>query len=482
MAAGASNLDALISELHAAKLPEPVCAYAREFVGQMHLCSPFTLRAHQGEFVSSTAARCKASVACIFGGIVMTARLACALLVLSSQALAQPPSGLLLPPRGTAAGQLGEDPYTRYELLEPGSGKFRIRYEVTADQPGAVFYFNPIRKGSIASDEHVTDLATGKPLQFRIVTGTTARSAGMTGADLKGEYLQVTLARPVPANGGEGRILIEKTYEDAKSYHRDGDAIVFDRPLGINRNAVVLPAGYKLVSCNFPSQVLQKSDGRIMVSFWNVSPAQAPLILKAKRGAAGAIPSSVQASKVVERAHQSREIVYLLQQPETHRFDLYHDYTETRPGVSTYVNIVRTGSKVSNPSGLNLDTGLPLQTRIVRGAEIAKVSPEAKDITSASEAVLFSFPAVPAGGSTRLRFAETYADPGSYRLIGDELVLERSLGRAVNAVILPSGWVLTNSSVPAIVSELPDGRTRLDYLNPRTDELQVSLTARRRMH
>ncbi|HUQ68273.1 MAG TPA: hypothetical protein VM165_02050, partial [Planctomycetaceae bacterium] len=285
-----------------------------------------------------------------------------------------------------------------------------------------------------------------------------------------------------PPNGGEGRILIDKTYQDAKSYHSQGGMIVFDRPLGVNRNAVVLPAGYMMTSCNVPAQVLQQPDGRIMISFWNASGAQAPLMLKAHRAAVGAGPSSVAAAKLVERAHQTREIVYLLQQPETHRFDLYHDYTESRPGVSTYVNIVRTGSQVSNPSGRNLDTGTALQTRIVRGAEVAKVSPEAKEVTAASEAVVFSFPPIAAGASARLRFAETYADPGSYRLVGDELVWERSLGRAANAIVLPTGWVLTNSSAPAILSELPDGRTRLDYLNPRADELQVLITARRLSH
>ena len=55
------------------------------------------------------------------------------------------------------------------------------------------------------------------------------------------------LARPVP-KGGEGRVLIDKTYKDPKSYFRDGDTIVFDRSLGIRRNAVVLPAGYRLIS------------------------------------------------------------------------------------------------------------------------------------------------------------------------------------------------------------------------------------------
>ncbi len=40
-------------------------------------------------------------------------------------------------PEGTAAAQLEDDPYTRYELLGPQSGKFRIIYEVSATEPGA---------------------------------------------------------------------------------------------------------------------------------------------------------------------------------------------------------------------------------------------------------------------------------------------------------------------------------------------------------
>jgi hypothetical protein len=409
----------------------------------------------------------------------MNANLAAVLLLAAPPLSALSPSATP-PPPDTAASQLEEDPYTRYELLKPGSGKFRILYDVTAHEPGATSYFNPIRKGSIASDEHVTDLATGKPLRFRVVSGEAARDAGLKDADAGGEYLQVSLARPVPPDGGEGRILIDKTYEDAKSYYRQGEMIVFERPLGIDRNAVVLPAGYRLVSCNLPAQVLQQPDGRVMISFWDLSPAQAPLLLKAAPAQiAPSSKSSDPGDKLEERASQTREIVYLLQQPETHRFDLYHDYTEVRPGVSTYVNVVRTGSQVSNPSGRNLDSGAPLLFRIVHGAEVTKVAPDSKDVVAASEAVVFSFSPVPVGGSARLRFAETYTDPGSYKLSGDELVWQRSLGRAVNAVVLPSGWVLTNSSAPAITSELPDGRTRLDYLNPRADELDVLITARR---
>ena len=77
------------------------------------------------------------------------------------------------------------------------------------------------------------------------------------------------------------------------------------------------------------------------------------------------------AARLTERAVETRDIVYFLQQPETHAFDLYHDYTETRVGVGTYLNVVRAGSRVSNPSALILDTGAQLETRTLRGAAIS---------------------------------------------------------------------------------------------------------------
>ena len=96
------------------------------------------------------------------------------------------------------APQTESDAYTRYELLAPGSAKFRIIYEVTANTPGATHYFNPIRKGSIATDESVFDRATGKPLAFDVVGSAIARAGGVGNNDTTQTYIRVTLARPVP--------------------------------------------------------------------------------------------------------------------------------------------------------------------------------------------------------------------------------------------------------------------------------------------
>jgi len=376
--------------------------------------------------------------------------------------------------------QTESDAYTRYELLAPGSAKFKITYEVTATTAGATYYFNPIRKGSIATDESVFDRASGKPLPFDVVGSAVARAGGVRNNDTTQTYIRVKLARPVAPDGGEGRVLIIKTYEDAASYYTRGDTIVFTRPLGIKRNAIVLPAGYELVSSTFPSQVLQESDGRIALSFWNDTPSEAAVTLRARPARVPAGKSSVSGQRLDERAHQNREIVYFLQQPETHAFDLYHDYTESRVGTSTYINEVRAGSTVSNPRAMNLDTGEPLKWEVLKGDAITAAKLAVQNVTRESEIVVFRFAPVKTGESIRLRMFETYTDTARYKLVGDELVWDRSFGRAANAVVLPAGWILTNSSIPATVSTMPDGRVRLDFVNPRPDEIAVLLTARRR--
>jgi hypothetical protein len=388
--------------------------------------------------------------------------------------------------------QTQEDDYTRYELLSPDSAQFRIYYEVTATTPGATFFYNTIRPGSVASDERVIDLSTGQALKWEVVSGKDARNAGHPAADLETEYIKVHLAKPVPKDG-EARLLIDKTYKDAKSYYKEGDAIVFDRSLGIRRNTIVLPAGYRIVSSNVPSQVIPSDDGRVQLSFMNFSAAAAPVRIRAKQGlspfkpklpASRGTPATTalasQAARLSERAHQDREIVYFLNDPSTHSFSLYHDYTESRPGVQHYFNVVRPGSRASNPSAKALDTGDTLKVETITGADVKQRGLDpGEPVDAATEVVVISFPPVTAGQSTRLRISETYTDPGRYFLDGEELVWDRAFGRPRNTVVLPAGWTVVASSIPSQISEDPDGRQRLYFENPRPDEIQVLLRARR---
>ena len=179
----------------------------------------------------------------------------------------------------------------------------------------------------------------------------------------------------------------------------------------------------------------------------------------------------------VPRAVQDRDIVYFLQTPESHSFRLHHDYTESREGIDKYVNVVRKGSAASAPSAVLLDTGETLTVETLRGEEITKAKVDlGEPVRSDSEAVVVRFPAVKKGRSARIRIT----DAASYRLEGDVLAFDRTFGRPRNAVVLPAGWSLASCSIPATISETPEGRIRLYFVNGRPDEIAVSVRAKRR--
>ena len=228
------------------------------------------------------------------------------------------------------------------------------------------------------------------------------------------------------------------------------------------------------------------------------APGRAGLILKAKPGAlAGdaARPRPLtdarswepppqgptERARLSERAHQDRDIIYYLQAPETNAFKLSHDYTESREGTDRYLNVVRTGSKVSDPSGRILDTDEAMKVDALTGAGLKKggVDPGDEKVAPEQQVVVFRFPPVKKGHSLRLRISETYTAPQSYRLQGGDLVFERSLGRPRNSVVLPRGWYLTASAIPAVVRQTPDGLTRLDFVNGRPDAIDVLIKAKK---
>jgi hypothetical protein len=394
-------------------------------------------------------------------------------LALSALAAAGPRSG---------QSQTSVDEYTRCELLPPDTASVRILYEVSATTEGARVYEDRIPPGASVSDVAVHDMMTGAPLEF-----------GVTAAAIR-----VTLARPVPPKG-QSRIRIEKTVKNPQAYRHAGDAATLAIPLGAGRHDLVLPAGFELIGSNIPARVLSEEDGRTKLDVMNVAPGNATLTVSLRAGALtgqAAKPAPLtsnrsweppptqgpsERARLAERAHLDRDIVYFLQEPSTNSFSLYHDYTESRPGTDKYINVVRAGSRSSNPSAYILDTGEALKHETLKGAEIAdKKIDIGEAVTPDTEIVVLYFPPVKPGQSVRLRISETYTAPQSYRLDGLDLVFERSLGRTRNSVVLPPGWYLTASSIPAVVSETPEHLIRLDFVNNRPDSLDVYIKGRKR--
>jgi hypothetical protein len=183
-----------------------------------------------------------------------------------------------------ASTALAADEFTLYDLLPPDTHQFAITYDVTQAREGAALFFNPIRTGSIASKERVISRATGGDLQFEVVSGKEAKTSGLVSdktAD-DAQFIRVHLPGPVP-KGGQTRIRIIKTYTDAASYYLKDGQLIFDRPLGIKRNVVLLPKGWELIGSASPAIVSTDDDGRIRLSFLNDRDDQLPVKITARR-------------------------------------------------------------------------------------------------------------------------------------------------------------------------------------------------------
>jgi len=189
-----------------------------------------------------------------------------------------------------------------------------------------------------------------------------------------------------------------------------------------------------------------------------------------------------QGASFSERAYQDREILYELQEPESHAFRITHDYTVRRVGEKYYFNVVRAGSHVSGPESIDLETGENLKWEVISGKQAAERKlPVGETLKDDSEIVVTHLArAIEKGTTNRIRLMETYSDPKSYYLDGEELVWDRSFGRLRNTVVLPAGWYLTTLVSPATIQTLPDGRVSIYVINPRNDEVRVYFRARRR--
>ena len=181
------------------------------------------------------------------------------------------------------------------------------------------------------------------------------------------------------------------------------------------------------------------------------------------------------------RAEQDREIHYWLLEPDSHQFKISHDFTESRPGQKYVHSFVRKGSVVTKSVVIDLNTGKELETYNVTGKSVNALGyyPEPTDPESVVVQGNLDH-ALAAGESVRVRVIETYTDPVGYRIEGNELIWDRTLGRPYNDVTLPPGWMLTSTSVPAIISLDADGGVVCRYTNPRNDEIHVVIKGRKR--
>ena len=182
------------------------------------------------------------------------------------------------------------------------------------------------------------------------------------------------------------------------------------------------------------------------------------------------------------RAEQDREISYWLLEPATHQFRISHDFTVTRVGQKSVHSFVRKGSAVSpDAKMIDLDTGKPLKTSTVTGKEVNALGyyPDAVEPDSVVVQGDLEHP-IGEGQSAHVRVQETYTDPVGYVLKDGELIWTRTLGRPLNYVTLPPGWMLTAINTPAVITLDEEGRIKLRFTNTRNGDLAIVIKARKR--
>jgi hypothetical protein len=194
---------------------------------------------------------------------------------------------------------------------------------------------------------------------------------------------------------------------------------------------------------------------------------------------AGIVPAQQES---FHRAEQDREITYWLLDPSTHQFRISHDFTVARPGQRYVHSFVRKGSVVSpDAKMIDLDAGKELKTYTVSGKDVNALGYYPDKVDAESVAVQGDLlHAIAEGQSTRVRVQETYTDPVGYVLKDGELAWTRTLGRPLNYVTLPAGWMLTSVNTPAVITLDEEGRIRLRFTNTRNGDLSIEIKARKR--
>lgn len=323
--------------------------------------------------------------------------------------------GSLLPagPSGTLFSQ---EAYTQYEILEPGSEAFAITYLLESNRAGATEITNATRAGSKGTNISVFDPRTGQPVKFTYDLNESSNQYS----------IRATLPFAVP-EGGIGRVLIYKTYTDARTYQVNGDNIVWVRSLAGYRLGVVLPKGYAFVSSNVAAQMSTTPDGRLKLSFANPSGQTNLLTIHAKKTTAAFTPSPYK-----DMFFDDIKTLYDLGAPETGKFNVEQIYSDPRKGPTASLDVLNYLA-LSDLKVIDLDTAKPL-TPVKSGKGMA---------------VTLGVPITNDKQSAHLKVTGVGSD--GYKLVNGELVFDRVLHGLRNTVILPAGYEVSSVSQSATI-------------------------------
>jgi len=356
------------------------------------------------------------------------------------------PDGSLRPSRPVAQ-LFTQDAYTEYQILEPGSEQFRIRFLPEESRAGATELVNATRGGSEGSGIEVYDPRTGKPLKF---------TYEQQGNDPENHAIRAALPIPVP-EGGIGRVLIYKTYKDPRTYMMNGDDIVWVRSLSGYRLGVLLPKGFAFISANVAAQLSTTTDGRLKLAFANPSGQSNPVTIHARRTAASFTPAPY-----TDMFFDDIKTLYDLDAPESGRIAVEQTYSDYRKGEKARLDSL---------------AYLPLQDLKVADLDTARPFTPIKQ--GSATFIKLDVPIVDDRQSAHIRITGALKDAG-YRVVNGDLVFERTLHGLRNTILLPEGWDVSATSQSGTIGTYR-GRQFVALINLNAENnYRVTIRARRR--
>ena len=340
-----------------------------------------------------------------------------------------------------------QDAYTEYEILKPGSEAFRIKFLPEETRVGATELVNATRGGSEGSGVEVYDPRTGKPLTF---------TYQQEGSDPENHAIHAKLPIPVP-QGGVGRVLIYKTYKDSRTYMMHGDDVVWVRSLSGYRLGVLLPKGFAFISSNVAAQLTTSASGQLRLAFANPSGQSNPVTIHARKTTAVFQPRND-----TDMFFDDVKTLYDLGTPESGRVKVDQSYSDYRKGARAQLDTL---------------AQLPLQELKIIDLDTGKQFSTAKD--GAATFVKLDLPITDEKQSAHIKITGAFRDPG-YRMLGEELIFDRTFYGLRNTVILPAGWEVSAISQSGTIGTY-EGRTFVAFINLNGENnYRVTIRARKR--
>lgn len=271
-------------------------------------------------------------------------------------------------------------------------------------------------------------------------------------------------------------IVVEQSLDRSVFLKKTASGYAFEALAEPGRHTVVLPAGWVVKNTSTPVQ-MQIVSGRMQVGVLHAGSAPLPLKVEAAPGASA--PEARLANTF--RAADDRRIEYEMEEPSTHRIQLWLEMI-VPAGRTRFYSELRKDDDITNPRTLDLDRGTELPTRILTGAEANQLDDApGKFDDDASVLVAELGYRVPPGAFARVRSYQTATDRKGYGLAADgSFLLNRFVARAATRYIFPTGWDLTSSDQPAVLSTDAKGRIVADFAWTGGDATKLVVTGRKR--